>query len=112
MTNAQSLNRDIEVASAGGNQTPNQTKSAGKLGFSINDTTKLREKIMNTLDATETRKEEDTLLLAAASTPALGNAFRQRKMTLEKRTPSTLLSNDIEKQFTHHASSPLGISVG
>ena len=67
---------------------------------------------MNTLDPTETRKEEDTLLLAAASTPALGNAFRQRKMTLEKRTPSTLLSNDIEKQFTHHASSPLGISVG
>lgn len=51
------------------------------------------------------------MLLAAASTPALGNAFRQRKMTLEKNGPSTLTSNDIDKQNTHHASSPLGVSV-
>ena len=53
--------------------------------------------MIKTIDGTETKKEEDTLLLAAASTPALGNAFRKRKMTLEKNTPSTTMSNEIEK---------------
>lgn len=66
---------------------------------------------MRTIDGTENKKEEDTLLLAAASTPALGNAFRKRKMTLEKNTPTTMMSNEIDKQNTHHASSPLGVSL-
>lgn len=52
---------------------------------------------MRTIDGTENKKEEDTLLLAAASTPALGNAFKKRKMTLEKNTPTTMMSNEIEK---------------
>ena len=51
---------------------------------------------MRTIDVADIKREEDTLLLAAASTPALGNAFRQRKMTLEKKAPSTLMSNDLD----------------
>ena len=66
---------------------------------------------MNTIDVASFKREEDTLLLAAASTPALGNAFKQRKMTLERKERSTLMSNDFDKQQTHHASSPLGVSV-
>ena len=41
---------------------------------------------MKTLEIGDTKKAEDTLLLAAASTPALGNAFKRRTMSVERKT--------------------------
>ena len=43
----------------------------------------------------DTKKAEDTLLLAAASTPALGKAFKQA--TVERKTERTAMSNDNEQ---------------
>ena len=45
----------------------------------------------------DTKKAEDTLLLAAASTPALGKAFKQRRTTLDRKTEPTALSDDNEQ---------------
>ena len=57
----------------------------------------------------DTKKAEDTLLLAAASTPALGKAFKQRTTALERKTEPTALSNENE-QGGQECGSPHGES--
>jgi len=61
---------------------------------------------LRTLDSCDTKKEEDTLLLAAASTPALTKAFAKRTMSIgdvnARKTQLTALSNDNEQGGYEH----------
>ena len=56
---------------------------------------------MHTLELEDTKKAEDVLLLAAASTPALTKAFNKRTMSIgdvkARKTNPTALSNDYEQ---------------
>ena len=98
------MTNDLMAANKELDSNNQQAKSAGKLFTSRQERIKVNDKAKKTIDLGEnTKKAEDVLLLAAASTPALSNAFKRRHNTIDagRALNGTALSNDDHEQGGH-----------